>query len=87
MASKLNGTIYIGVTSDLLNRVWGHRENIVKGFTKRYAVHILVYYELHEEMTSAILREKWLKKWNRSWKFALIEERNPNWEDLYESLY
>jgi putative endonuclease len=87
MASKPNGTLYIGVTSDLLNRSWEHRENIVKGFTKRYRVHSLVYYELYQEMTSAILREKRLKKWNRAWKIALIEEKNPKWEDLYESLY
>jgi len=86
LASKPNGTLYIGVSSDLLKRVWEHREDFVEGFTKRYAVHRLVYYEIHEEMVSAIEREKQLKKWNRAWKIDLIQKMNPKWEDLYESL-
>ncbi|MCP4008118.1 MAG: GIY-YIG nuclease family protein [Proteobacteria bacterium] len=86
LASKPNGTLYVGVSSDLLKRVWEHREDFVEGFTKRYAVHRLVYYETHEEMVSAIEREKQLKKWNRAWKIDLIQKMNPKWEDLYESL-
>ena len=86
MASKPNGTLYIGVTSNLKKRVWEHRENLIEGFTKRYGIHQLVYYELHEEMTEAIVREKRLKKWNRAWKIRLIQEKNPKWNDLYESL-
>lgn len=87
MASKPSGTLYIGVSSDLLKRVWEHRENVVDGFTRRYGVHKLVYYELHEDMACAIEREKQLKKWNRAWKIRLIKEMNPMWEDLYESLF
>ena len=87
MASKPNGTLYIGVSSDLAKRVWEHRENLVDGFTKRYAVHDLVYFELHEEMVLALEREKQLKKWKRAWKINLIEKDNPRWTDLYESLF
>ena len=83
MASKRNGTLYIGVTSDLVKRVWEHKNNVVEGFTKRYGVHQLVWYELHENMESAIKREKQLKEWNRQWKLELIEDTNPNWQDLY----
>lgn len=86
MASKRQGTLYIGVSSDLVKRVWEHRENIIEGFTKRYAVHHLVYFELHEEMFSALEREKQLKKWKRVWKIELIQETNPRWGDLYQSL-
>lgn len=84
LASKRNGTLYVGVTSDLVKRGWEHRTNTVDGFTKKYGVHALVYYELHENMISAITREKQLKKWNRAWKLRLIEERNPEWHDLWQ---
>jgi putative endonuclease len=83
LASKRNGTLYIGVTSDLVKRIWEHRENMVEGFIKRYNVHILVWYELHESMESAITREKRLKNWKRNWKLELIENSNPKWLDLY----
>ena len=83
LASKRNGTLYIGVTSDLVKRVWEHKNNVVDGFTKRYSVHQLVWYELHENMDSAINREKQLKEWKRQWKLRLIEDTNPNWQDLY----
>lgn len=83
LASKRNGTLYIGVTSDLVKRVWEHKNNVVEGFTKRYGVHQLVWYDLHENMESAIKREKQLKEWNRQWKLELIEDTNPNWQDLY----
>ncbi len=86
LASKRNGTLYIGVTSDLVQRVWQHKNDVVEGFTKKYGVHRLVYYELHDDMENAIIREKRLKKWNRAWKLRLIEEMNPNWDDLYDSL-
>ena len=83
LASKRNGTLYIGVTSDLVKRVWEHKNNVVDGFTKRYSVHQLVWYELHENMDSAINREKQLKEWKRQWKLRLIEDTNPNWQDLH----
>ncbi|RPH52029.1 MAG: GIY-YIG nuclease family protein [Desulfobacteraceae bacterium] len=83
LASKRNGTLYIGVTSDLVKRVWEHKNNVVEGFTKRYSVHQLVWYELYENMDSAINREKQLKEWKRQWKLRLIETTNPNWQDLY----
>ena len=86
LASQRNGTLYIGVTSDLVQRIWQHKNDVVEGFTKEYGVHLLVWYELHEDMESAIIREKRLKKWNRAWKLRLIEEKNPNWQDLYESI-
>ena len=86
LASKYNGTLYIGVTSNLIQRIWQHRENLLEGFTKKYAVHSLVYYELHEEMPTAIQREKQLKKWNRQWKINLIEKSNPEWKDLWQEL-
>lgn len=86
LASKRNGTLYIGVTSDLMKRVWEHKNDLVDGFTKKYGVHRLVYFEMHEDMASAIQREKQLKKWNRNWKIQLIEKENPEWADLYESL-
>ena len=82
LASRRNGTLYIGVTSDLLKRTWMHQNNEVEGFTKRYAVHALVWFERHDRMESAIVREKQLKKWNRAWKLRLIEESNPQWRDL-----
>jgi putative endonuclease len=86
LASQRNGTLYIGVTSDLVQRVWQHKNDVVEGFTKKYAVHSLVYYELHDDMENAILREKRIKKWNRAWKLRLIEEKNPDWNDLYASI-
>jgi putative endonuclease len=86
MASQRNGTLYVGVTSDLVKRVWEHRNNAVAGFTERYTVHLLVYYELHQDMVAAITREKQIKKWNRQWKLRLIEEMNPDWNDLYGSI-
>lgn len=86
MASKRNGTLYVGVTSDLAVRVWQHRNNVAEGFTKKYGVHMLVYFELHDDMESAIVREKRLKKWDRAWKLRLIEEMNPDWNELYESI-
>jgi len=84
LASKRNGTLYIGVTSDLPKRAWEHKNDWVGGFTKRYRVHYLVYYELHENMESAMGREKQIKKWKRSWKLELIEKQNPDWKDLWE---
>ena len=86
LASQRNGTLYIGVTSDLVQRVWQHKNDVVEGFTKEYGVYLLVWYELHEDMESAIIREKRLKKWNRAWKLRLIEEMNPDWNDLYDSI-
>jgi len=86
LASKRNGTIYIGVTSDLARRGWEHRNDLAKGFTRRYGVHTLVHAEPHEDMSSAIRREKQLKKWNRAWKIALIEKQNPAWRDLFPEI-
>jgi putative endonuclease len=86
LSSQRNGTLYIGVTSDLIRRVWEHKNNLVEGFTKKYGVHQLVYFEFHDDMVSAITREKQIKKWNRDWKLRLIEEQNPDWKDLYEGL-
>jgi putative endonuclease len=86
LASKKNGTLYIGVTSDVVKRVWEHNNDFVEGFTKRYGVHILVWYELHETMESAIVREKALKNWKRAWKLELIEVSNPDWLDRYGEL-
>ena len=83
LASKRNGTLYIGVTSDLTKRVWEHKNDLVEGFTKRYSVHRLIWYELHNSMESAIKREKSMKEWKRAWKLELIESANPDWEDLY----
>jgi putative endonuclease len=86
LASGRDGTLYIGVTSDLLKRVWEHRNEVVESFTSRYGVHYLVYYELHDNMEQAILREKRLKKWNREWKIRLIEAQNPAWSDLWPTI-
>lgn len=86
MASRRNGTLYIGVTSNLTQRIWQHKNNITEGFTKKYKVHTLVYYEQTENGRSALAREKQLKKWNRKWKLDLIEKQNPRWEDLYDDL-
>ena len=86
LASKRNGTLYIGVTSDLQKRTWEHKSDFVEGFTKKYGIHRLVYYELHQDMSSAITREKQLKKWNRAWKLELIEGQNPDWIDLWKRI-
>jgi len=86
LASKRNGTLYIGVTSDLLKRVGEHRNKEAKGFTEKYGVDKLVYFEQTENVMSALEKEKQLKKWNRSWKLKLIEKNNPKWEDLYLAL-
>jgi putative endonuclease len=86
LASKRNGTLYIGVTSDLIKRIWEYKNDLVKGFTKHYNVHRLVWYELHESLESAITREKRLKNWKRKWKLELIESKNPKWEDLYHKI-
>ncbi len=83
IASKPDGVIYLGVTSDIVKRVWQHKNAFVDGFSKKYHVHVLVWFELHENMESAILREKRIKKWRRAWKVELIEEGNPEWRDLY----
>ncbi len=86
LASKKNGTLYIGVTSNLIRRVWEHKHDLADGFTKKYQVHQLVWYELHETMDSAISREKAMKNWKRVWKISRIETVNPDWQDLYSSL-
>ena len=86
LASARNGTLYIGVTSDLVRRVWVHRNDIQDGFSHRYRVHLLVWYEVHPTMLSAIAREKALKKWRRAWKLELIESANPDWYDLYPEI-
>jgi len=83
MASKRNGTLYIGVTNDLIRRIYEHKNNVTEGFTKRYNVHELVYYEVLEDINDAIYREKCIKKWKRAWKIELIEKNNPSWKDLY----
>ena len=86
LASDRNGTLYIGVTSDLIARVWQHREHVVEGFTNKYRVTKLIWYEMHGTMEEAILREKRIKKWNRAWKIRLIEEKNLYWNDLWEEI-
>ena len=83
LASRRNGTLYTGVTSNLVQRVWQHKENLADGFTKKYAVHDLVWFEQHATMESAIGREKAIKEWRRAWKIDLIESANPQWRDLY----
>ena len=83
LASGRYGTLYIGITSDLIKRTWQHQEGFVDGFTKKYSVKQLVWYEIHDDIQSAIGREKQIKKWNRAWKIKLIQEQNPQWRDLY----
>lgn len=87
LASARNGTLYVGVTGDLAARTFTHREDLVQGFTRRYGVHRLVWFEATENVQAAILREKQIKKWNRAWKLRLIEASNPNWNDLYPTLF
>ena len=86
LASKKNGTLYIGVTNNLLKRVYEHKNNLIGGFTKKYHVHNLVYYEAYSNIHDAIAREKRMKKWERQWKINLIEKSNPSWKDLYPDL-
>ena len=87
LASNINGTLYIGVTSDLQKRIYEHKNDLVPGFTKRYKIHDLVYFEVTNDIREALLREKRLKKWKREWKIKLIEKNNPSWKDLYEGLF
>ena len=86
MANKCNGTLYTGVTSDLIMRVWQHKSGETQGFTSKYKVNQLVYYEIHEDIMEAIKREKNIKAWRRKWKLQLIEKNNPHWNDLYNSI-
>ena len=86
LASKRNGTLYTGVTSNLLKRIWEHKNHVVEGFTKKYNINALVWYEIHETMDSAISKEKAVKNWKRAWKIKVIEENNPQWRDLYKDL-
>ena len=86
LASERNGTLYIGVTSNLVQRIWQHKNDLVEGFTEKYGVHSLVYFELLDDMPNAITREKQMKKWNRAWKLSLIEKQNPTWQDLWPTI-
>jgi len=86
LCNKRNGTLYTGVTSDLIKRIYEHRNRLVDGFTKEYAVHRLVWYEMNESADAAIAREKQIKRWRRDWKLHLIEKNNPQWNDLYDAL-
>lgn len=86
LASQQRGTLYVGVTSDLIKRVYEHMHDVVEGFTRRHGVHTLVWYELHETMEAAILREKRIKAWQRAWKLQLVESANPDWNDLYPGI-
>ncbi|MEX1052261.1 MAG: GIY-YIG nuclease family protein [Patescibacteria group bacterium] len=86
LASQRNGTLYIGITNNLIKRVWEHKNNKADSFTKKYKIYNLVYYEIHENPESAIIREKQIKKWRRLWKLRIIEEMNPEWKDLYKDI-
>ncbi|MFO1256919.1 MAG: GIY-YIG nuclease family protein [Gammaproteobacteria bacterium] len=86
LANKRNGTLYTGVTSDFIKRTDQHKSNLVEGFSKKYGTHLLVYYEIFSDIVEAITREKQIKKWRRQWKLDLIEDLNPHWDDLYNSL-
>ncbi len=86
LANKMRGVMYVGVTQDLIKRIWQHKNRMGHGFTSKYNVYNLVYFELHQDVSEAIKREKRLKRWNRNWKIKLIERMNPKWEDLYPSL-
>ncbi len=87
VTSQRNGTLYTGVTSDLPGRIWQHRNSLFSGFSKKHGCKLLVWFELHETMDTAITREKRIKEWHRAWKLRLIEERNADWNDLYDSLF
>jgi putative endonuclease len=87
VTNEKHGTLYVGVTSELVQRIWQHREGVVEGFTSRYQLKRLVWFETHDEISEAIRREKALKSWNRAWKIALIEKDNPDWVDLYPQLF
>lgn len=86
LASRKYGTLYTGVTSDIIRRVWEHKHDVAEGFTKKYGIKTLVYFECYDEITQAIAREKHLKDWKRDWKINLIEQHNPHWQDMYPSL-
>jgi putative endonuclease len=86
LASRRNGTLYIGMTDDLIRRVWQHKEGVIPGFAQQYGVKMLVWYEQHETRVSALQRERQMKKWNRTWKFELIERMNPGWKDLFDEI-
>ena len=86
LASKRNGTLYVGVTNSLIRRGYEHKNNLVDGFTKKYSIHNLVFYEEYDDINTAIAREKQIKRWNRKWKIELIEKNNPTWKDLYSEL-
>jgi putative endonuclease len=86
LASERNGTLYVGVSSNIIQRIWQHKAGLLPGFTRTHGVKNLVWYEVHESITAAIRREKLIKRWNRSWKIRLIEETNPYWRDLYEEI-
>jgi putative endonuclease len=86
LASRWNGTLYVGVTSDLVKRVWEHKHDVAGGFTRKYRVHDLVWFEQHATMELAIAREKSIKEWKRAWKIQLIEQTNPKWVDLYPDI-
>ena len=86
LASKKHGTLYVGVTADLIKRVYEHKNNLVEGFTQKYEVHNLVYFEVFNDIKEAIHRETCIKRWKRDWKIELIEKENPEWRDLYEEV-
>jgi putative endonuclease len=86
LASRRNGTLYVGMTDDLVKRMWMHKEEILPGFTKDHGVKLLVWYEVHDSRESAFIRERQIKKWNRAWKLELIEKTNSSWRDLYEEI-
>jgi putative endonuclease len=86
VASRRNGTLYTGMTDNLLQRIWQHKNNVFPGFTKRYGVKMVVWYEQHDTREAALRRERQIKKWNRSWKLQLIERTNPTWRDLYDEI-
>jgi putative endonuclease len=86
LASGMYGTLYVGVTNNLVRRIWEHKNDLVAGFTRDYRVHRLVWFEMHESAIGAITREKQVKKWNRDWKVNLIQAKNPEWNDLYETI-
>ena len=86
LASKKNGTLYVGASTDLVGRIYQHKADAVEGFTKKYQVHLLVYFENYDDLDAAFYRERQIKKWNRAWKIRLIEEKNPDWRDLYPEI-